>query len=114
MIEKTASVMRKRMPFFDQELDFGKSLVAFSFDHIGANKKKTPRIFRRLRTARRLTQPPPRHLLKKVDENFHSLDFGYPYCSPNRLLTVVGSKPRSKSLGRRISNASGVLLWVPI
>jgi hypothetical protein len=52
-------------------------LATFSFDTIGAKekviKKKTPLgEFRALRSARRLTQPPLRHLLKKVDENFHT------------------------------------------
>ena len=65
-------------------------LATFLFDTIGAKrkviKKETPRMFRALleeevasnfpyasHTARRLTQPPLRHLLKKVDENFHTV-----------------------------------------
>ena len=64
------------MEFGTQTLDRQSSLVAFSFDHIGAKekackKKNAEGEFRRLRAARRAARPPPRHLLKKVDENFY-------------------------------------------
>ena len=52
-----------------------KSLREFGY------QKETPkRVFRRLRTARRLPQPPLRHLLKKVDENFYQTDEARSFC----------------------------------
>ena len=74
MIQKTEELYTKGTQIVNlHELFY----TAFSFDQEGAKekawqkeKRRKEKEFRRLRTARRLTQPPLRRLLKKAGENF--------------------------------------------
>ena len=72
---KFLSVSPDRANENNSSLNRAIPLAAFSFGDTGAkektSKKKTPlREFRPLRRARRATRPPPRKLLKKLDQNF--------------------------------------------
>ena len=53
---------------------YSASLRGQSIRFAAIKKESAEKGFRTLRRARRLTQPSLRHLLKKVDENFHKTD----------------------------------------